>query len=76
MKLLKKCPFCGSEAELKIEPMWCDAISSDGYHGNYEYYVKCKNDKCKLERKRFDDIYCKPDEAMSKAIDSWENRVE
>lgn len=50
---LKKCPFCGSDAEIK---------EVDADFIKYKYWVYCLNDDCTIEQRDFFDL----DEAITK----------
>ena len=69
---LKPCPFCGSAAELHIDPMW---HGSHGYHDCYDFYVKCP--QCGVTRQVYNTIYDNDEnKATQKAIDSWNTRYQ
>lgn len=72
--LLKECPFCHDMPILAKDPKW---NASHGYHGHYEYYVACKNGKCKINprTKSYNDIYdMSEQECIDKAIEDWNTR--
>lgn len=69
-----ECPFCHNMPVLVKNPLWSD---SHGYHGNYEYYVACKNEKCKINprTKSYNDIYDMSEkECIEKVIEDWNTR--
>lgn len=73
MSRLKNCPFCGSEVELEKIPLW---NGSHGYHGNYEFKIKCKNCGCKVDQHQTDTVYRDEETAKSNAIKLWNRRVD
>ena len=68
---LKRCPFCGAEAELHIDPL---QNGSHGYHDCYQYFVQCP--KCRTLRPdgSSNTIYHTADEALQYAVDKWNQR--
>ena len=63
MNVLSNCPFCGGEAELKI----------NSYHNSYKtVYVVCKSCKTKTDNIPASIDYC----AIDKAIELWNRRIE
>lgn len=73
-ELPKDCPFCHDVPIVAKDPLW---HGSHGYHGNYEYYVACKNGKCKVQprTKSYTDIYeMTEQECIDKSIKDWNNR--
>lgn len=60
-KKLKRCPFCGSEAETYSESYY--PFSSD-----IKYKVICTNDKCQVSTRWF--------KSEEKAIKAWNKRTE
>lgn len=74
MANLKKCPFCKGDVLLIKDPLW---NGSHGYHGCYEFYVKCNNENClvKPKARAYHTIYEKNEQVqIDKAIDAWNNR--
>lgn len=75
MKVLpKECPFCHSMPAVESKPLWS---GTHGYHGHYEYYVRCDNDKCKIQPKTiaYNDIYdMTGQDCIDKAIEDWNSR--
>ena len=72
--LPKECPWCHDMPVLIKDPLWNDSC---GYHGNYEYYVACINESCKIKprTKSYNDIYdMLEQECMDKAIEDWNTR--
>lgn len=70
---LQECPFCHEPGFLFKEELW---NGSHGYHGNYDYYVGCDNDKCYVrpKTKAIDDIYRDSELAIQESIKRWNNR--
>ena len=71
---LKRCPFCHAKPVVQKYPLW---HGSHGYYGNYEYYVSCQNEKCKIapRTKSYIDLYdMKEQECIYKAIQDWNTR--
>lgn len=71
---IKECPFCHDIPILNKDPLW---NGSHGYHGNYEYYVGCRNGRCKINprTKSYNDIYdMKEQECIEKVIEDWNIR--
>ena len=52
----KECPFCHSLPDIVKNPLW---EGSHGYRGKYEYYIACRNEKCKLKitTRKYNNIY-------------------
>lgn len=70
----KECSFCHDMPILVKDPLW---NRSHGYHGKYEYYVACKNKRCKInpKTKSYNDIYdMSEQECIKKAIEDWNKR--
>ena len=62
MTELKPCPFCGGEAELKI----------NSFHGSYKtVYVICKSCKTRTNNYGASIDYC----AIDRAIELWNRRA-
>lgn len=58
---LKRCPFCGADAELIID---CD------HHGEF-YYLGCSKNEC-LAKNMF---YTESETPIEEAIEAWNGRV-
>ena len=73
MVKISDCPFCGNSATLIRSPLWYE---SHGYHGCYEFFVKCLNKECEvtLPYGKFDTIYLSAEDAEKQAIDKWNDR--
>ena len=74
---LKLCPWCGSSAIFKQEPLWQELpYGTIGYIGNYGYYVQCSNTKCGAIAPfgKMIDINISPEQAKEKAINKWNDR--
>ena len=71
MNKLKKCPFCGSEVEIKKIPLW---HGSHGYYDCYEYKIKCDNCGCSLDTPKNDTIYRDDEVAKENVIKIWNKR--
>lgn len=72
--LPEDCPFCHNTPIIAKDPMW---HGNRGYYGNYEYYVACKNENCKIQprTKSYNDIYNMTEQqCINKSIDDWNNR--
>ena len=70
----KECPFCHDIPIVAKDPLWNEG---HGYYGNYEYYVACKNGKCKIHprTKSYNDIYdMSENECIESAIKDWNSR--
>lgn len=70
----KECPFCHDIPIVAKDHVWNE---SHGYYGNYEYYVACKNGKCKIHprTKSYNDIYdMSENECIESAIKDWNDR--
>ena len=66
MENLKKCPFCGGEAEIESEYCWNPSFyNPDGRSGETLYYAKCK--KCIATTKLFVN--------KEGAIQAWNRRI-
>ena len=72
MNKLKPCPFCGNEVELEKIPLW---HGSHGYHGCYEYEIKCSKCGCTVDQPKNDSIYRSEEEAKENAIKAWNKRM-
>ena len=73
-ELPKECPFCHDIPVVAKKPMW---NGSHGYHGNYTYYVACKNKNCKVQprTKAYNDIYDMTEQkCIDKSIKDWNDR--
>ena len=70
---LKKCPWGKIKPELFKEELW---NGNHGYYGNYDFYVKCNNQKCKIRPQtiKYDDVYRDASIAIKSACDDWNNR--
>ena len=77
---IKPCPFCGVIPYLERKPLWktYNDGTSHGYHGCYEYEIRCHNPKCgcsvKLDNN--DTIYNTDEVARKSAIDAWNQRAD
>ena len=69
---LKRCPFCGNDVELEKIPLW---HGSHGYHGCYEYEIKCSKCGCTLRYEKNDTIYRSDDVAKNNVIEAWNRRA-
>jgi Lar family restriction alleviation protein len=69
---LKPCPFCGSEVKMTQVPLW---HGSHGYHGCYDFTVRCEECGCTLDFYKNDTIYRSEDEAENNAIKTWNQRA-
>lgn len=69
----KECPFCHITPSVAQDPLW---HGSHGYKGNYDYYVTCTNENCKVQPKTkvYSDIYMTGQECVDKAIADWNDR--
>ena len=70
----KECPFCHDMPILAKYPL---LYGGHGYYGNYEYYIACKNGKCKINprTKSYNDIYeMSEQECIEKVIEEWNMR--
>lgn len=67
MGKLKKCPWCGNEAELVLKNM---------DDGNVLVYARCTNQDCLATAppRRHSDAYGSIELAEEKAIKAWNNR--
>ena len=65
---LKCCPFCGSDVELKKEPI-------RGYGGCYSYLIRCDNCGCELNYKKNDTVYRSDKEAINNVVPIWNKRA-
>ena len=71
---VKDCPFCHAMPTFNKEPLW---HGSHGYRDNYEYYVACENEECRIKpsTKHYNDIYDMNEaECFEKAIEDWNIR--
>lgn len=68
---LKPCPFCGNGVFIEKIPLW---HGTHGYHGNYDYVIKCNNCGCKIAKSSCDDIYRKEEEAIKSIVEAWNTR--
>lgn len=70
----KECPFCHDIPIVAKDHLWHE---SHGYYGNYEYYVACMNQNCKVQpkTKAYNDIYNMTEqECVDKSIEDWNSR--
>lgn len=70
----KECPFCHSLPSVTKNPLW---HGSHGYHGNFEYFIGCCNDMCKIKpaTRKYDDIYDMTEQdCIDRAIADWNER--
>lgn len=73
-ELPKECPFCHDIPVVAKDELW---NGSHGYYGHYNYYVACKNDKCKVQpqTRPYTDIYDMTEqECIDKSIKDWNDR--
>lgn len=68
---LKPCPFCGTKVEMMKIPLWHD---SHGYHGCYEFKIRCENCGCTLNYSQNDTIYRSEEKAMENVVNAWNRR--
>ena len=68
---LKPCPFCGTEVELRREPLW---NGSHGYHGCFKFAVKCPKCGCSVDYIDSDTIYRSEEEAIANVTKAWNER--
>lgn len=69
-----ECPFCHKPALVIKEKLW---NGNYGYYGKYNYYVGCKNSKCRVQprTKPYNDIYDMTEKwCIDKAIRDWNCR--
>ena len=71
--ILKPCPFCGSEVNLDKSPLW---NGSHGYHGCYEFLIRCKKCGCNITLPKNDTVYRSEETAMKNAINAWNKRAD
>ena len=73
MNELKPCPCGCKNVELKKDPL---GHGSHGYHGCYEFNIKCLNPNCgwRLKIPKNDTIYRSEEEARKNTINAWNNR--
>ena len=75
MDTIKPCPFCGSEVELRKDPMWHTYNGvTHGYVGSYVYILECGNCGCILKGARNSTIYASDKEAKEATINAWNTR--
>lgn len=70
----KECPFCHSLPDIIKIPLW---EGSHGYYGKYEYYIACRNEKCKVKitTRKYNNIYNMTEqECIDRAIRDWNDR--
>ena len=70
--ILKECPFCKTMPSVCIE-------SIKGYDPCHDYFVACKNPKCKIRpsTKKYNDIYDSDlNKCIQNAIEDWNDRGE
>ena len=70
----KECPWCHQIPAVEEVPLW---HGSHGYHGNYEYYVGCKNERCKVRPRTtaYNDIYHgDKQKCIDACIKDWNDR--
>lgn len=67
------CPWCHTKPFLEKTEMWS---GTHGYHGCYDFSVKCKNPNCKMKPSTpsFNTIYQSEEEAIAKANNVWNER--
>lgn len=70
---LAECPFCHEPGFLFREQLWNDR---HGYYENYEYYVRCDNNKCNVRPKTraTNDVYSDKENAIQEVIKRWNSR--
>lgn len=71
-KELKTCPFCGAEAEFETIPLW---HGSSGYHGCYEFRIRCKKCGAQPNYPQNDTVYRPANEAIENVLKAWNRRV-
>lgn len=64
---LKPCPFCGTEVKLLKKPLY-------GYHGRFDFSVKCPHCGCTVDYIDSDTIYRSEEEAIANVVKSWNGR--
>ena len=71
--LIEHCPWCGSSGSIVKNPLW---NGSHGYHGCYEIFVQCVNQKCRAiaPNGKTDTVYSTEQEAVDIAISRWNTR--
>ena len=78
-KELKPCPFCGAEVELEEIPLWqgsrFDPRVYRGYHGCYEYKIRCKKCGAQPSYPQNDTVYRSKNEAIENVIKVWNRRA-
>lgn len=70
-KELKPCPFCGADAEFETIPLW---HGSRGYHGCYEFKIRCKKCGAQPNYPQNDTVYRSTNEAIENVIKAWNRR--
>ncbi len=73
---LKKCPFCGQDAELVKDRLWSEGR---GYYGHYNFSIQCSNWSCSAKPKaqEYNTVYGKSNqECIDLAVASWNTRAE
>ena len=71
---LLPCPFCGESVYIEKRPLW---NGTHGYHGCYEFDIRCTNPDCCCTIKLGENhtIYVTEDEARRNAIKAWNRRI-
>lgn len=73
---LKPCPFCGELPYLEKKPLWrtYNDGTTHGYHGCFEYDIRCHKCGCNIPLRGNDTIYRSDEEAKQNAINAWNTR--
>ena len=71
---IKPCPFCGHEVYMDKIPLW---NGSHGYHGCYEFKIRCKNIDCgcRFDFWENDTVYRDEETAIYNVIEQWNRRA-
>lgn len=76
---LKPCPFCGEIPFLERVPLWgtYNNGTTHGYHGCFEYIIKCANPECGciVNLGKNNTIYNSDEDAKNSAIAAWNRRM-
>jgi hypothetical protein len=70
---LKLCPFCGTKVRMLKEPLW---RGTHGYHGCFEFSIKCPECGCTLDYINNDSIHQSEEEAIANVAKAWNRRKE
>lgn len=68
---LKPCPFCGIIPHIRKIPLW---HGTHGYHGCYEYDIRCTHCGCRVNLVKNQTIYIKDEETINNAVTAWNRR--